>query len=158
MMSVPRGPRWRAVAAVSAVLLAVLAVTARYVVPSGGFVAVALAAGSLAALVAGTPPTPRRMMAAVLVLVLIGARAQSHFYGFKPGRQDGVITLQAPAIVFLGYFGALAELHAVRGKGPRVLKARRDEETSPRGARGQWGDRQAARGMRESIADRARPA
>src|SRR5262249_26773126 len=47
-MSASRGPRWRVMAAVAAVLLAVLVVTTRYVVPPWGFVGVALAAGALA--------------------------------------------------------------------------------------------------------------
>jgi hypothetical protein len=71
-MSTPRGPRWRVMAAVSTVLLALVATTARDVVPPTGVVAVALAAGILAALIAGTRPTPGRIVAAISVMVLVG--------------------------------------------------------------------------------------
>jgi peptidoglycan/LPS O-acetylase OafA/YrhL len=114
-MSTPRGPRWRVMAAVSTVLLALVAATARDVVPPTGVVAVALAAGILAALIAGTRPTPGRIVAAISVLVLVGPLAQNYFYGFGQWR-NWAVPVQAPAIIFLCYFGALAALHAVRGR------------------------------------------
>ena len=116
MMSTPRGPRWRIMAPVAAMMLALVAVTARDVVPPARFVAVALAAGALAALIAGTRPTPGRIMAAISVLVLVGPLAQNYFYGLGQGR-SWATPLQAAAIVFLCYCGALATLHAVRARG-----------------------------------------
>ncbi len=102
-------------AAVSAVLLALVAATARDVVPPTGVVAVALAAGVLADLTAGTRPTPGRIVAAISVLVLVGPLAQNSFYGIEHWRNSATL-LQAPAIIFLSYFGALAALHALRGR------------------------------------------
>jgi hypothetical protein len=102
-------------AAVSAVLLTLVAVTTRDVVPPAGFVAVSLAAGVLAALIAGTRPTPVRIVAAISVLVLVGPPAQNSFYGIGQWRNSATLS-QAPAIIFLSYFGALAALHAVRGR------------------------------------------